>query len=116
MQVSPSLVKRQKTHFHDLPCGASIILGNNGFIWIYPTPEQKEEDAGGFVTNLEVSWGPWGGWVKCLILAIPSPPKTKTEVDSSEQVPSPYGFIYAVLVSKGFSGQFPKRKLACGAF
>lgn len=54
MQVPPSLVKRQKTHFHDLPCGASIILGNNGFIWVYPTPEHKEEDAGGFVANLEV--------------------------------------------------------------
>ncbi|XP_065274831.1 exosome complex component RRP4 [Emys orbicularis] len=53
VQVSPSLVKRQKTHFHDLPCGASVILGNNGFIWIYPTPEQKDEEAGGFVTNLE---------------------------------------------------------------
>lgn len=54
VQVSPSLVKRQKTHFHDLPCGASVILGNNGFIWIYPTPEHKEEDAGGFIANLEV--------------------------------------------------------------
>ncbi|XP_050176193.1 exosome complex component RRP4 [Myiozetetes cayanensis] len=53
VQVSPSLVKRQKTHFHDLPCGASVILGNNGFIWIYPTAEQKEEEAGGFTTNLE---------------------------------------------------------------
>ncbi|XP_036271967.1 exosome complex component RRP4 isoform X2 [Pipistrellus kuhlii] len=53
VQVSPSLVKRQKTHFHDLPCGASVILGNNGFIWIYPTPEHKEEDAGGFIANLE---------------------------------------------------------------
>ncbi|XP_006892514.1 PREDICTED: exosome complex component RRP4 isoform X2 [Elephantulus edwardii] len=53
VQVSPSLVKRQKTHFHDLPCGASVILGNNGFIWIYPTPEHKEEEAGGFVPNLE---------------------------------------------------------------
>uniref|UniRef100_A0A803SVN2 Ribosomal RNA-processing protein 4 n=1 Tax=Anolis carolinensis TaxID=28377 RepID=A0A803SVN2_ANOCA len=53
VQVSPSLVKRQKTHFHDLPCGASVILGNNGFIWIYPTPEQKDEEAGGFVTDLE---------------------------------------------------------------
>ncbi|XP_045879565.1 exosome complex component RRP4 isoform X2 [Meles meles] len=53
VQVSPSLVKRQKTHFHDLPCGASAILGNNGFIWIYPTPEHKEEDAGGFTANLE---------------------------------------------------------------
>ncbi|XP_074017325.1 exosome complex component RRP4 isoform X3 [Numenius arquata] len=53
VQVSPSLVKRQKTHFHDLPCGASVILGNNGFIWIYPTAEQKDEEAGGFTTNLE---------------------------------------------------------------
>ncbi|XP_021546975.1 exosome complex component RRP4 isoform X1 [Neomonachus schauinslandi] len=53
VQVSPSLVKRQKTHFHDLPCGASVILGSNGFIWIYPTPEHKEEDAGGFTANLE---------------------------------------------------------------
>ncbi|XP_032995489.1 exosome complex component RRP4-like [Lacerta agilis] len=53
VQVSPSLVKRQKTHFHDLTCGASVILGNNGFIWIYPTPKQKNEEAGGFVTDLE---------------------------------------------------------------
>ncbi|KAG5211039.1 hypothetical protein R6Z07F_003737 [Ovis aries] len=53
VQVSPSLVKRQKTHFHDLPCGASVILGNNGFIWVYPTPEHKEDDAGGFIANLE---------------------------------------------------------------
>jgi hypothetical protein len=36
-QVSPSLIKRRKTHFHQLPCGASVILGNNGFVWIYPT-------------------------------------------------------------------------------
>ncbi|GAB5580223.1 exosome complex component RRP4 [Prionailurus iriomotensis] len=53
VQVSPSLVKRQKTHFHDLPCGASVILGTNGFIWIYPTPGHKEEDAGGLTANLE---------------------------------------------------------------
>lgn len=54
MQVSPSLIKRQKTHFHNLPCGASIILANNGFVWLYPTPEQQEEEAGGFYTSLEV--------------------------------------------------------------
>ncbi|XP_044125131.1 exosome complex component RRP4-like [Bufo gargarizans] len=53
VQVSPSLIKRRKTHFHNLPCGASVILGNNGFIWLYPTPEQTEEEAGGFITNLE---------------------------------------------------------------
>ncbi|XP_077593852.1 exosome complex component RRP4 [Stigmatopora nigra] len=53
VQLSPSLIKRQKTHFHNLPCGASIILGNNGFIWLYPTPGQQEEEAGGFYTSLE---------------------------------------------------------------
>ena len=30
VRVSPSLVKRRKTHFHRLPCGVSAILGNNG--------------------------------------------------------------------------------------
>ncbi|KAM7368972.1 hypothetical protein PAMP_013272 [Pampus punctatissimus] len=53
VQLSPSLIKRQKTHFHNLPCGASIILGNNGFVWLYPTPGQQEEEAGGFYTSLE---------------------------------------------------------------
>lgn len=70
VQVSPSLVKRQKTHFHDLPCGASVILGNNGFIWIYPTPEQKDEEAGGFVTNLEVRPGD-AGLERCLSIREP---------------------------------------------
>ncbi|XP_028318834.1 exosome complex component RRP4 [Gouania willdenowi] len=54
VQLSPSLIKRQKTHFHNLPCGASIILGNNGFVWLYPTPGGlDEEEAGGFYTSLE---------------------------------------------------------------
>jgi len=52
LKVSPSLVKRRKTHFHQLPCGASIILGNNGFIWIHPT--RGEDEGGGFSQNLEV--------------------------------------------------------------
>jgi len=52
IKVSPSLVKRRKTHFHQLPCGASIILGNNGFIWISPT--RGEDAEGGFTQNLEV--------------------------------------------------------------
>lgn len=54
VQVSPSLIKRQKTHFHNLTCGASIILGNNGYIWIYPTPGHQDEEAGGYYTSLEV--------------------------------------------------------------
>lgn len=32
----PSLIKRRKNHFHNLPCGISIIIGNNGYIWISP--------------------------------------------------------------------------------
>ncbi|KAI2664170.1 Exosome complex component RRP4 [Labeo rohita] len=51
--VSPSLVKRQKTHFHNLPCGASMILGNNGYLWLYPTPGQQDEEAGGYYTSME---------------------------------------------------------------
>ncbi|KAG9354509.1 hypothetical protein JZ751_001219, partial [Albula glossodonta] len=53
VQVSPSLVKRQKTHFHNLTCGASIILGNNGYVWLYPTPGQQDEEAGGYYTSME---------------------------------------------------------------
>ena len=32
--VSPTLVKRCKNHFHSLPCGVGVVLGNNGYIWI----------------------------------------------------------------------------------
>ncbi|GFG38861.1 hypothetical protein Cfor_02168 [Coptotermes formosanus] len=54
VKVFPSLVKRRKTHFHNLPCGASIILGNNGFIWISPTVSDGEESSlGGFTENLK---------------------------------------------------------------
>ncbi|TRY66273.1 hypothetical protein DNTS_026230 [Danionella cerebrum] len=54
VSVSPSLVKRQKTHFHNLTCGASVILGNNGLIWISPTATREEEEGGGgFHTSLE---------------------------------------------------------------
>jgi exosome complex component RRP4 len=36
-----------------LPCGASIIIGNNGFIWICPTINNGGEDGfGGFTENL----------------------------------------------------------------
>ncbi|XP_017491405.1 PREDICTED: exosome complex component RRP4 [Rhagoletis zephyria] len=53
VKVFPSLVKRRKTHFHNLPCGASIILGNNGFIWISPTVNTEADGGdGGYVQNL----------------------------------------------------------------
>merc|ERR1712112_585891 len=53
LKVSPSLVKRRKTHFHTLPFGASIILGNNGFIWIYQTGG-GDDDGGGFTSDLSI--------------------------------------------------------------
>lgn len=52
VKVFPSLIKRRKTHFHNLPCGASIILGNNGFIWISPITNTDVEGDGGYAQNL----------------------------------------------------------------
>uniref|UniRef100_A0A2M4AUY3 Exosome complex component RRP4 n=1 Tax=Anopheles triannulatus TaxID=58253 RepID=A0A2M4AUY3_9DIPT len=52
VKVFPSLIRRRKTHFHNLPCGASIILGNNGFIWISPILNSEGEESGGFTQNL----------------------------------------------------------------
>lgn len=50
--VSPSLIERRKTHFHNLPCGAHVILGNNGYIWISLTAPGSVE-AEGFACTLE---------------------------------------------------------------
>ena len=55
MTVSPTLIKRRKTHFHNLPCGVSIIIGNNGYIFISPTVNIEVEGQGGFTQNLEES-------------------------------------------------------------
>ncbi|XP_026764593.1 exosome complex component RRP4 [Galleria mellonella] len=50
VKVYPSLIKRRKNHFHNLPCGVAIIIGNNGYIWISPQnhegvmEEQKDDD------------------------------------------------------------------------
>lgn len=62
VKVSPSLVKRRKIHFHQLPCGASVILGNNGFVWVSPTQHEEQTSSssdtpgnassGGFTQNL----------------------------------------------------------------
>ncbi|XP_048006089.1 exosome complex component RRP4 [Leguminivora glycinivorella] len=49
VKVFPSLIKRRKNHFHNLPCGISMIIGNNGYIWLSPqrqdimAEENKEE-------------------------------------------------------------------------
>lgn len=51
--VAPALIKRRKNHFHNLPCGVSVIIGNNGYIWISPIINIELEGQGGFVQNLE---------------------------------------------------------------
>jgi exosome complex component RRP4 len=60
MKVSSSLIKRRKNHIHNLPCGVSMILGNNGYIWISPLPNGRmpgtnleEEDPEGKKPTLE---------------------------------------------------------------
>ncbi|ENN82033.1 exosome complex component RRP4 [Dendroctonus ponderosae] len=53
IKVFPSLVKKCKLHFCTLPFGVSLILGNNGYIWISPTSNNVEGDEGGFIQNLE---------------------------------------------------------------
>ena len=54
LKVSPSLIKRRKTHFHRLPCGANVILGNNGYVWLSPAQLSEDEEFGGFAQNLSV--------------------------------------------------------------
>lgn len=51
VRVSPSLIERKKVHFHNLPCGASLILSNNGYVWICETLSQGVE-SGGFAINI----------------------------------------------------------------
>lgn len=53
VKVSPSLIKKSKTHFHNLTSTISIILGNNGFVWIYPNTDTEPNTTGGFTQNIE---------------------------------------------------------------
>ncbi|CAF0745585.1 unnamed protein product [Rotaria sp. Silwood1] len=57
VHVRSSLVKRTKNHFHSLPCGASVIRGCNGAIWICPPISTSSDnnivDTGGYVKNIE---------------------------------------------------------------
>ncbi|KAK7502120.1 hypothetical protein BaRGS_00006484 [Batillaria attramentaria] len=55
VQVPASLIKRRKTHFHNLPCGASIVLGNNGSVWLAPTINDSENTGGYTVDFAPVS-------------------------------------------------------------
>ncbi|CDR93813.1 Exosome complex exonuclease RRP4 [Babesia bigemina] len=42
VKVKPNLMLRQSRHMHDLPFGASLILGCNGFIWLSPSDERND--------------------------------------------------------------------------
>lgn len=46
IQVSPVLIKKLKQHVVDLECGVTVILGNNGFIWIQRTLREPPEMEG----------------------------------------------------------------------
>eukprot|EP00041_Stephanoeca_diplocostata_P007898 m.113473 g.113473 ORF g.113473 m.113473 type:complete len:286 (-) comp17085_c0_seq3:173-1030(-) len=48
VSVTPALVKRCKNHFHVLPCGVAVVLGNNGYIWIGKSSDEESQktDAG----------------------------------------------------------------------
>jgi len=52
VKVPSSLIKRRKTHIHNLPIGISVILGNNGYIWISPLSNGRMPG-----TNLETEEG-----------------------------------------------------------
>lgn len=51
VKVQSNLIKRSKNHFHNLSTGVSVILGNNGYIWIEPTNDNK--DLVGFEVDLQ---------------------------------------------------------------
>lgn len=53
IKVPPALIKRKKTHFHNLSNGASLILGNNGYVWIGASVAQDtDKSEGGFTQDL----------------------------------------------------------------
>eukprot|EP00053_Salpingoeca_punica_P015829 m.146689 g.146689 ORF g.146689 m.146689 type:complete len:352 (-) comp16813_c2_seq2:170-1225(-) len=45
LAVAPALIKRCKNHFHTLPCGVSVVIGNNGYIWIGENSGSADEEA-----------------------------------------------------------------------
>lgn len=44
VSVQCALVKRAKKHFHALPCGVEVILGNNGYIFISEHTRRDESE------------------------------------------------------------------------
>lgn len=68
IKVQSSLIKRSKNHFHNLAVGVSIILGNNGYIWIEPTSNHNK-DLVGFEDELEqVIIVAFTSYLQCILL------------------------------------------------
>ncbi|KAA0183417.1 hypothetical protein HAZT_HAZT005251 [Hyalella azteca] len=42
VSMSPSLLVRDKQRMHDLPCGARVVFGANGYIFLGPTCDQEQ--------------------------------------------------------------------------
>lgn len=51
LKVPSSLIIKQKNHSHDLPGNVSIILGVNGYIWVYKTATFKSSSKSSASTN-----------------------------------------------------------------
>ncbi|GMT03830.1 hypothetical protein PENTCL1PPCAC_26004, partial [Pristionchus entomophagus] len=51
VKVPSYLIKRRKAHFHSLPCGAAVVIGCNGHVWI--APELREDADGGYNQDLD---------------------------------------------------------------
>ncbi|KAI9218040.1 hypothetical protein BC828DRAFT_389683 [Blastocladiella britannica] len=50
--VPPSLIMRCKSHFQSLPCGVDVVLGLNGYVWVYqPTATAGDHAAADEPTN-----------------------------------------------------------------
>ena len=52
MQVQPSLLVQDKQRIHDLPCGARVIFGANGYIYIMPIAADQDQ-AMSYTDNFE---------------------------------------------------------------
>lgn len=52
LKVPPGLIKRNKTHFHNLESGACLILGSNGYIWIGANSRETDQSEGNFTQDL----------------------------------------------------------------
>ena len=47
VKVSPSLIVQDKQRMHDLPCGARVIFGANGYVFISPTTDDQTSSYAG---------------------------------------------------------------------